>query len=81
MSQTPLQSQMCQTLRLLLLVRSTQYLEESDVKKPKGKKPKGAAYIPCLFLPYERGSCKIMLYFHGNAEDIGAAYELLDHMR
>ena len=37
--------------------------------------------IPCLYLPYSHGSSKLMIYFHGNAEDIGLAYELLDHLR
>ena len=35
-------------------------------------------YVPCLFLPYDAGSSKVLLYFHGNAEDIGAALPLLD---
>lgn len=65
---------MCRTLLLLMQVSLLLFSEDSDVKKPKPKKSKPTAYIPCLFLPYERGSCKIMLYFHGNAEDIGAAY-------
>lgn len=38
-------------------------------------------FIPCLFLPFPRGSSKLLIYFHGNAEDIGLAYELLDHLR
>jgi esterase/lipase len=37
--------------------------------------------IPCLYLTCPRGSSKVMLYFHGNAEDIGLAYELMDHLR
>ena len=32
--------------------------------------------IPCLYLPYDRES-KILLFFHGNAEDLGIAYEIL----
>lgn len=38
-------------------------------------------HIPCLYLPYSQGSSKVLIYFHGNAEDIGLAYELLDHLR
>jgi hypothetical protein len=38
-------------------------------------------FIPCLYLPYTKGSCKILLYFHGNAEDVGLAYELLEHLK
>lgn len=37
--------------------------------------------IPCLYLSCARGSSKVMLYFHGNAEDVGLAYELMDHLR
>lgn len=37
--------------------------------------------IPCLFLPYDRGSSKVLVYFHGNAEDIGLAYDMLLHIR
>jgi len=33
--------------------------------------------IPCLYLPYLGGSSKILIYFHGNAEDVGLAMELL----
>lgn len=32
-------------------------------------------------MPYHNGSTKLMLYFHGNAEDLGLAWELLDHLR
>ncbi len=38
-------------------------------------------YVPCLFLPYEPGSTKVLLYFHGNAEDIGIALPLLDVLK
>jgi hypothetical protein len=34
-------------------------------------------HIPCLFLPNEEGGNKLVLYFHGNAEDIGLAFDLL----
>lgn len=34
-------------------------------------------HIPCLYLPYDEGSNKIILYFHGNAEDVGLAFDLL----
>lgn len=30
-----------------------------------------------MFLPFDDGSDKIILYFHGNAEDIGLAFDLL----
>jgi hypothetical protein len=46
-------------------------------------------HIPCLFLPYcadrtdaglqqyDDVATKILIYFHGNAEDIGLAFDLL----
>ena len=34
-------------------------------------------HIPCLFLPHDEGANKLVIYFHGNAEDIGLAFELL----
>jgi hypothetical protein len=42
---------------------------------------KGDDYIPCFYLPYKKMSSKIMLYFHGNAEDVGLSTELLAFMR
>lgn len=38
-------------------------------------------YVPCLYLPYLKGSNKLIIFFHGNAEDLGISYEMLDHMR
>ena len=38
-------------------------------------------YVPCLFLPCLKGSNKLIIFFHGNAEDLGISYEMLDHMR
>ena len=40
-------------------------------------KQKMVEHIPCLFLPHEEGGNKLVLYFHGNAEDIGLAFDLL----
>ena len=34
-------------------------------------------YIPCLYLPCDTGGNKVVIYFHGNAEDIGLAVDLL----
>ena len=34
-------------------------------------------HIPCLYLPNDEGGNKIAIYFHGNAEDIGLAFDLL----
>ena len=39
-------------------------------------------YVPCLFLPPSRSpSNKLIIYFHGNAEDLGLAYSKCDHLR
>ena len=41
-------------------------------------------FIPCLYLPYMsagKGSNKLLIFFHGNAEDLGISYQMLDHMR
>lgn len=37
--------------------------------------------IPCIYMPFDQGSSKVLIYFHGNAEDIGLASELLDYVR
>ena len=34
-----------------------------------------------MFLAYHRGSSKLLIYFHGNAEDVGLAYDFLDNLR
>ena len=34
--------------------------------------------IPCLYLPCREATSKIMLYFHGNAEDIALTRELVE---
>lgn len=34
-------------------------------------------HIPALYLPCEDGGNKIVIYFHGNAEDIGLAFDLV----
>jgi pimeloyl-ACP methyl ester carboxylesterase len=36
--------------------------------------------IPCMLFRYTGGSSKIMLFFHGNAEDVGLSSELLEHL-
>ena len=35
----------------------------------------GQIYIPCSYQPYIEGSKYLLIYFHGNAEDIGYAAE------
>lgn len=44
-------------------------------------KPSVENQIPCLYLPYLNGSTKLIIFFHGNAEDIGFSYEMLDHLK
>jgi abhydrolase domain-containing protein 17 len=51
-------------------------LNKNDVK-PSKKGPPVNECIPCLYLPCEDGGNKLVLYFHGNAEDIGLAYDLM----
>lgn len=34
-------------------------------------------FIPCMLLKYPRGSSKVFLYFHANAEDLGKALKFL----
>ena len=36
--------------------------------------------IPVMLFRYVDGSSKVVLYFHGNAEDVGLSTELLDHL-
>ena len=60
--------------------------EESKVAKPVEKKVKtanqfAANFVPCLYLPYLKGSNKLIIFFHGNAEDLGISFEMLDHLR
>ena len=44
--------------------------------------PKSENYsIPCIFLKALQGSSKILLYFHGNAEDLRSSYDLADMLR
>jgi hypothetical protein len=43
-------------------------------------KPNEQDAIPCLFIPYEHET-KILMFFHGNAEDVGIAFEILQEIR
>lgn len=76
------------TLRLTKLIRdqagnrpakvrlTPEQLEQERIKLTTPKN-----YVPCLYLPYLKGSNKLIVFFHGNAEDLGISYEMLDHMR
>ena len=37
--------------------------------------------IPCLYLPYDTRPSKLLLFFHGNAEDVGIAYDILQEIK
>jgi hypothetical protein len=36
-------------------------------------KRKPSDFIPCMLMKYSKGSSKLFLYFHANAEDLGRA--------
>eukprot|EP00347_Sterkiella_histriomuscorum_P023413 403334733 len=38
-------------------------------------------HIPCLYIPCDRGSSKLLIYFHANGEDVGIAKEMLDYLQ
>ena len=39
-------------------------------------------YVPCLFLPsLNNKSRQLIIYFHGNGEDLGTIYTVCDHLR
>ena len=41
-----------------------------------------ADYVPCLYLPCNVGSSdKIIIFFHGNGEDLGLIYATCDRLR
>lgn len=62
----------------LIPIETLQYAEPTKPNIQVHKEPiKMIDHIPCLFLPYDEGSNKIVLYFHGNAEDVGLAFDLL----
>lgn len=59
----------------------------SEVKKLSNFSPEKSLaqsieyYIPCLLLKPGVSSDKIIVYFHGNGEDVNLAYDLLGHLR
>jgi pimeloyl-ACP methyl ester carboxylesterase len=44
-----------------------------NLKEEVKQTPAEENYIPCLYLPYPEGADKVLIFFHGNAEDIGWA--------
>jgi pimeloyl-ACP methyl ester carboxylesterase len=56
------------------------YIPKEDNKEKEESLQK---YIPSLLIRYEGrfgGSSKVMVFFHGNAEDVGLAEDLLHHL-
>ena len=56
---------------------------ENSCAEPPQMKPQDMIenYIPCLLLTPITDSDKLVIYFHGNGEDINLSYELLAHVR
>jgi len=52
---------------------SQRHTKLSNLTKEHKETPQTGDHIPCLYLPYPEGADKIMIFFHGNAEDIGWA--------
>lgn len=55
-----------------------------NTSSSENKKIKYNGFIPCLYLPYKEGvlhSNILMIFFHGNAEDIYLAYDLLRNLK
>ena len=50
-------------------------------KQPAEHKTTDMGYIPCRLLCSGTPASKIMIYFHGNGEDVNLAYDLLSHIR
>lgn len=56
---------------------TTEKLFKDLVYIPKKTHSKNEAEsIPCVYLPYDRET-KILLFFHGNAEDVGIAFDFI----
>lgn len=55
--------------------------DNNNRQMPNNYSSRKSSHIPCLYLPFQNGSSKLLLYFHGNAEDVGISYEMLDHFR
>jgi len=53
----------------------------TTVKPQKELKEIVEYYIPCMLLKSNVPTTKLMIYFHGNGEDIYLAYDLLSHIR
>lgn len=60
-------------------MRLRSHIKEISKTEKQQESPEG--FIPCLFMPYLTGSSKLLIYFHGNAEDIGLSMELLIFVR
>jgi len=56
-------------------------ISQDDGEKTEENLPPEDHCIPCLYLPYKHGSDKLLIYFHGNAEDIGWALEFCEALK
>ena len=63
-----------------LTVNSPESTENSPSPSPS---PSPSSTIPCLYLPYNKGSgsTRILVYFHANAEDLGTIRSFLEELR
>ena len=58
---------------------SKRFNDEED-KSSRGNKYSKQKGFPCWYIPFTEGSNKIIMYFHGNAEDIGQSTKLMDKL-
>jgi pimeloyl-ACP methyl ester carboxylesterase len=63
--------------RLVFIPRARLVSGKSDFSHP-FVEPHNASHIPCLYIPYPHGSSKVLILFHGNAEDINNTKSLLE---
>lgn len=52
-----------------------------DNSKPPQTTGEVIGHVPCLILKSGVPTNKILMYFHGNGEDINLSYDLLAHIR
>ncbi len=71
-------SELCGSLIFIPRAQFAGGVSKFGTEKTFGKEPH---HIPCLYMPVHSGSSKVLLYFHGNAEDLGNTYDLLKLMR
>ncbi|KRW99155.1 hypothetical protein PPERSA_07398 [Pseudocohnilembus persalinus] len=60
-------------INLLSNIQENNGLNLKDINKKNNSER-----IPCFFIPYKGGSNKILLYFHGNSEDLGTCNDQMN---